>query len=557
MTFPPATVNQTDAVLVGRDPGTTRVLQANLDDIRVWNVARTAQQILDNFNKQLQGSEANLQAYWNFNAGNANDVTAKGNNGTLSAGASIINPADHLATSGTRVSSFTFPAATTATSSTISWVQTAPAGTSVKIETSLDNGTTFQTAVNGAVIPSIAVGDELGWAIATGDVNDNQGGELIVGAPFANAPAGTGTRSQAGVVYILPSTAIINQSPTVTVTAPNGGEILQVGQVFDITWNASDPNGDATIQKFDIRLSTDGGANYNFVVAPNVAGTARQFTWTVPVGFNTTQARIRVTATDTQGATAQDDSNENFTISDIGVAASLTSPNGGEIVERGQPFTITWTVPDAIAASIKGFDLSLSTDGGMTFPITIAPSSDPAQPALGPAARQFIWTPSTALCTSTARVALITTSLSNLRISDTSAANFTIGERGPTIDPTKMFIFDNFTLNLETVAPPGGTEVVFEFGTLVQVSSDSAGTTFFSFSKPNGKIKKQGRRYRSKGTINGLDLGVFFPSGATRVIRITKPPCGITILRVTRNGEVLTLAPAAEPEPVSPQRFWP
>ena len=302
------------------------MLQANLDDIRVWNTARTAQQILDNFNKLLQGNEANLQAYWNFNAGNANDLTAKANNGTLSAGATIINPADHLVTSGNRVSSFTFPAATTANTSTISWVQTTPAGTSVKIETSLDNGATFQTASNGGGIPSVAIGDELGWAIATADVNNNQGGELIVGAPFANAAAATGTRNQAGVVYILPSTAVINQSPTVTVTAPNGGETLQVGQIFDITWTASDPNGDATIQKFDIRLSTDGGANFNFTVAPNVAGTARKFTWTVPVGFNTTQARIRVIVTDNQGATAQDDSNANFTITDAGVTASLTIP---------------------------------------------------------------------------------------------------------------------------------------------------------------------------------------------------------------------------------------
>ena len=557
LTYPAGAVDQTDEVLVGRDPGTTRVLQANLDDIRVWNVARSGQEVLDNFNKEVQGNATGLQAYWTFNAGNANDLTANGNNGTLSAGASIINPADRLFVNGNRVSTFTFPAATIAATSNISWVQTAAAGTSVKIETSLDNGVTFQTALNGGGIPSVSIGDELGWAIGTADVNNNQGGELILGAPFANAASGTGTRTQAGVVYILPSTTVINQAPEVTITAPIGGETLQVGQLFEIKWTASDPNGNETIQKFELRLSTDGGTNFNFTIAPNVLGTARNFLWSVPVGFNTTQGRIRVIVTDNQGATDQDDSPANFTITDAGATATLTSPNGGEILRFGQPFTITWTVPSGVAGSVKGFDLSLSTDGGVTFPITIAPAGDPTQPALGPLVRNFIWNPVPSICTSTARVAVITTSVSNLRTSDASDANVTIAEPGPTIDTSRMNIFDNFRLFLFTTTPAGGTEVRFTEGTLVQVSSDAAGTTFFSFSKPNGKIKRSGQKYISKGSINGQDLGVFFPSGQTRVIKITKPTCGITILRVTRDGEVLTIAPPPDAEPLMQQPVWP
>jgi hypothetical protein len=119
-----------------------------------------------------------------------------------------------------------------------------------------------------------------------------------------------------------------------------------------------------------------------------------------------------------------------------------------------------------------------------------------------------------------------------------------------------MAIVDNFRLKLLTAAPVGGTEVVFSVGTLVQISSDEAGTTFFSFSKPDGKIKKQGRKYLSKGLINGQELGAFFPNGATRFIRITKPVCGITLLRVTRTGDTLTLATAAQAEPVLQQRVW-
>lgn len=560
LVFPTGAVDQADQVLIGADKssGGTRFLQGSLDDIRVWNTVRTAQQIQDNFRSQLQGNETGLAAYWNFNAADEKDLTANHNDGTLNGTSSIVLPADRLFMTGTRLSTFTFPGSTVATSSSISWVQTAAAGTTVKIETSLDGGASFQVAANGSGIPSFGQGDELGWAIATADLNNDHGGDLIVGAPFANAVVAAGTRTQAGIVYVLPSTSSpppVNLPPTVQVTAPNGGETLQVGQTFDVKWNASDPNGDVTIQKFDVKLSTDGGANFNFTIAPAVSGGARKFTWTVPVGFNTTQGRMRVVATDTGSLTGQDDSDANFTITDSGVTATLTAPNGGQDLRFGQPFTITWTVPSAVTASIKGFDISLSTDGGQTFPIEIAPRGDPAQPALGPTVRSFGWTvPS--ICTARARVAVVTTSVTNLRTSDTSDTDFLIAEAGPTIDTSNMFVFDEFNLFLTTTAPAGGTEILFSTDVVVEVSSDSTGATFFTFLK-HGKIKRGGGKFISKGTINGQELGVYFPSGATRFIRTTNPTCGITLLKVTRSGEQLAIAAAdATDAVVTPQRVW-
>src|SRR5215213_1028179 len=46
-------------------------------------------------------------------------------------------------------------------------------------------------------------GDELGWAIATGDYDDNTGGDLALGAPFADAVVGVTTRTDSGEVYLL------------------------------------------------------------------------------------------------------------------------------------------------------------------------------------------------------------------------------------------------------------------------------------------------------------------------------------------------------------------
>ncbi|HEY7543573.1 MAG TPA: hypothetical protein VID27_01765, partial [Blastocatellia bacterium] len=112
-----------------------------------------------------------------------------------------------------------------------------------------------------------AADDELGWAIASGDLDNNQGGDLVVGAPFHNVVLPAVTRPDAGRVYaILAESSTVppvNQPPVVAVTAPNGGNAISGGANFDITWTASDPNGDATIQRFEIRLSTNSGLSFN------------------------------------------------------------------------------------------------------------------------------------------------------------------------------------------------------------------------------------------------------------------------------------------------------
>ena len=64
------------------------------------------------------------------------------------------------------------------------------------------------------------------------------------------------------------SVPIDNQAPTVTVTAPNGGETLTPGGSFNITWTASDNVGVANV---DLAYSTDGGATYPNVFAIPVA----------------------------------------------------------------------------------------------------------------------------------------------------------------------------------------------------------------------------------------------------------------------------------------------
>ncbi|HXG90755.1 MAG TPA: Ser-Thr-rich GPI-anchored membrane family protein [Blastocatellia bacterium] len=382
-----------------------------------------------------------------------------------------------------------------------------------------------------------ANGDELGWALATGDVDKNTGGDLIMGAPFADVNLGGGAvRSDAGKVYaLLAAVENIppqNQNPVVTVTAPNGGETIQGGSNFEITWTATDPNGDNTIQSFEIRLSTDGGANFNTIIASNVSGTARTFTWSVPTGVNTTTARVRVIAFDNAGGQGQDDSNANFTITDVGVVVLLLAPNGGENLRQGQVFKIMWTVGTGFENQVKGFDLFYTTDNGVTF--TQITPINPNGPALGPAVRDFDWTVPN-ICTNTAKVVVRATSITNAISTDSSNQPFSISEIGPQIDPANMFFNGDFTkLNLRIVSD---SQPRFAQGVRMEISTDPAGTQFIEVSKV--KVKSSGKKIQARGSINGQTIGQFFPDGAHRLIRITNPTCGITILRVRRSGDQL------------------
>ena len=71
---------------VGRFPLNGRFLNGQVDELRVWNVARSASDLQSTLNSCLTGNESGLEAYYNFNETSGtvlNDVTSNANNGTL------------------------------------------------------------------------------------------------------------------------------------------------------------------------------------------------------------------------------------------------------------------------------------------------------------------------------------------------------------------------------------------------------------------------------------------------------------------------------------------
>ena len=71
----------------GENPSwTQRYFNGDIDEVRIWNIARTATEIQQNMSIPLTGSEPGLVGYWTMNEGSGNityDQTANGNNGTL------------------------------------------------------------------------------------------------------------------------------------------------------------------------------------------------------------------------------------------------------------------------------------------------------------------------------------------------------------------------------------------------------------------------------------------------------------------------------------------
>jgi hypothetical protein len=83
----------TDQFNIGSRVGGSEYFTGNIDDVRVWNIARTAEQIAGAMNCELQGNESGLLAYYQFNQGidqadnstvtTLTDATTNANNGTL------------------------------------------------------------------------------------------------------------------------------------------------------------------------------------------------------------------------------------------------------------------------------------------------------------------------------------------------------------------------------------------------------------------------------------------------------------------------------------------
>ncbi|MBI4851821.1 MAG: hypothetical protein HY819_08505 [Acidobacteria bacterium] len=224
--------------------------------------------------------------------------------------------------------------------------------------------------------------------------------------------------------------------PQVQLLSPLGGEKLQAGAAFNITWSTSDAS---SLASHELQLSTNSGQSYDSVIVSGLSGSARNFTWQVP-NIETSTARIKIIAVDSQNNSSQDASTQNVIITRQDVTAPMVkvmAPNGGESLRAGENVMISWQSIDNVA--LKSQKVSLSLDGGNTF-------STPVIDSLGANTFSLSFKFPDNIESSKARIKVEATDINNLTGQDISDKDFVIVGKD-TIAPQV------------TVLSPNGSEV--------------------------------------------------------------------------------------------------
>lgn len=199
-------------------------------------------------------------------------------------------------------------------------------------------------------------------------------------------------------------------APAVTVGSPNGAEVWACGSAHSITWSASD---NVAVTAVKIETSTNNGSTWT-TLATGLANSG-SYGWNVP-NTPSTQALVRVTASDAVPNSAGDTSNAAFTIADqTPPTATLLAPDGGETWAAGSLHTIVWSAADNIG--VADVDLFASDDGGASWTLIAGgEANDGAYSWLVPAA-----------ATVDARVRVVAHDAAGGTAEDQSVAAFAIG----------------------------------------------------------------------------------------------------------------------------------
>ncbi|MFC1568525.1 right-handed parallel beta-helix repeat-containing protein, partial [Candidatus Margulisiibacteriota bacterium] len=180
----------------------------------------------------------------------------------------------------------------------------------------------------------------------------------------ATEPDPDGTRADMGAYpfFYTPASATI----AVFVKEPNGGESLDAGTTFEVTWYASKEG--APLDHIEIYLSADGGSTYPYLIDDNEPNDG-SYIWTVN-GVDTTQAKIAVGAI---GSGATDESDLVFEINADYYVDVDRPDNSGDGLSWGTAWkNITYACTQTAAgATIHVADGIYNAAAGESFIITI------------------------------------------------------------------------------------------------------------------------------------------------------------------------------------------
>ncbi|PKP00919.1 MAG: hypothetical protein CVU11_16775, partial [Bacteroidetes bacterium HGW-Bacteroidetes-6] len=150
-------------------------------------------------------------------------------------------------------------------------------------------------------------------------------------------------------VFLFSFVALFSQS--ITVTSPNGGEVLPGCTVKTITWNSS-----GTTNYYSIDYSTDNGTTWTSITSfyNTVSGS---YNWTVP---NTSSGTCLIRIVDSNNSSILDISDAVFTVTS---PLTVIAPNGGESWQAGTSKSIQFNA----SGTSNYYDISYSTNAGSSW----------------------------------------------------------------------------------------------------------------------------------------------------------------------------------------------
>ncbi|MCP5045948.1 MAG: hypothetical protein GY940_02180 [bacterium] len=175
-----------------------------------------------------------------------------------------------------------------------------------------------------------------------------------------------GNRAMCGLLNYRPQLSTSGgATPTLTVTSPNGGETLTVGNSHTITWSTT-----GTVGSVKIEYSTNNGSSWT--TATSSTNNDGSYGWTVP---NAVSSQCLVRIKEASDSSPSDTSNSVFSIQAPQVTnptITVTSPNGGESWDSGTSHQITWTTTGSVG-NVK-IEYSLDNGGSWTSITTSTPN---------------------------------------------------------------------------------------------------------------------------------------------------------------------------------------
>jgi Viral BACON domain len=243
---------------------------------------------------------------------------------------------------------------------------------------------------------------------------------------YSDSTIGGSDGDYAGV-FLDGITLTAGPSQELDVTAPNGGENWSVNSSHLIKWIT--PNN---VDNVKIQVSTNNRSTWSTVI--NSTPNDGQYSWSIP---NTQSSQCFIKISDTTNSSLFDESDAAFSITPPVASASIrvVSPNGGESLEAGTTYNITWTS----SGSVGKVNIGYSIDNGSSWS-TIAFSVSNSG--------SYNWT----IPNATSSQCLVqVSSTGNSSLNDVSNNVFTIAE--PNIPPEMVLSRTSFNFGADT----GGT----------------------------------------------------------------------------------------------------